>query len=91
MFFLNILAYYFLPIIYDSFIALTLALIFLFIFRIKDPNIRILFFSLPLIKPFLIIIERIDVNKIYFQYFKSTFGLRFPDPLSILKFDEVLK
>jgi len=87
MFFLNILAHYFLPIIYDSFVALILALFFLFIFRIKDPNIRILFFSLPLIKPFLIIIERIDVNKIYFQYFKNAYGLRFPDPSSILKFD----
>ena len=88
MFFLNILSNYFLPIIYDSFVVLTLSLIFLFVFRIKDPNIRILFFSLPLIKPFLIIIERIDVNKIYIQYFKGTFGFRFPDPLSILKFDQ---
>jgi len=88
MFFLNIIAHYFLPIIYDSFIALTLALIFLFIFRIKDPYIRILFFSLPLIKPFIIIVERIDVNKVYFQYFKTTYGLRLPDPLSIFKFNE---
>ncbi|MCG2788607.1 MAG: M56 family metallopeptidase [Actinomycetia bacterium] len=88
MFFLNILSNYFLPIIYNSFVALTLSLVFLFIFRIKDSNIRILFFSLPLIKPFLIIIERIDVNKIYFQYFKTTYGLRFPDPSGILKFDQ---
>lgn len=88
MFFLNILAHYFLPIIYDSFVVLTLALIFLFIFRIKDPNIRILFFCLPLIKPFIIIIERIDVNKIYFQYYKSALGLRLPDPSSIIKFDQ---
>ena len=88
MFFLNIVVYYFLPIIYDSFIVLTLVLIFLFIFRIRDPNIRILFFFLPLIKPFIIIIERIDVNKIYFQYFKNAYGLRFPDPLNILKFNE---
>lgn len=91
MFFLNIVACYFLPIIYDSFIALILVLVFLFIFRIKDPYIRILFFSLPLVKPFIIIIERIDVNKIYFQYFKGTLGLRFPDPSSILKFNENLK
>lgn len=88
MFFLNIIVHYFLPIIYDSFVALTLALIFLFIFRIKDPNIRILFFFLPLVKPFLIIIEKIDVNKVYFQYFKSTLGFRFPDPSNILKFDQ---
>ena len=88
MFFLDIVAHYILPIIYDSFVVLTLVLIFLFIFRIKDPNIRILFFSLPLIKPFLIIIERIDINKIYFQYYRSTFGFRLPDPLSIFKFNE---
>ena len=87
MFFLNIIAHYFLPIIYDSFAVLTLVLIFLFIFRIKDPNIRILFFFLPLIKPFIIIIERIDVNKIYFQYYKSAFGFRLPDPSSIIKFN----
>jgi len=91
MFFLNIIAHYFLPIIYDSFIALTLVLVFLFIFRIKDPNIRILFFFLPLIKPFIVIIERIDVNKFYFQYYKSTLGLRLPDPSNILKFDQSSK
>jgi beta-lactamase regulating signal transducer with metallopeptidase domain len=91
MFFLNIVAHYFLPIIYDSFIALILALIFLFIFRIKDPYIRILFFSLPLIKPFIIIIERIDINKMYFQYFNSASGIRFPDPPSIFKLKEGLR
>ncbi|MHB1276284.1 MAG: M56 family metallopeptidase [Candidatus Humimicrobiaceae bacterium] len=91
MFFLNIVAHYVLPIIYDSFVALTLVLIFLFIFRIKDPNIRILFFFLPLIKPFIIIIERIDVNRIYFQYYESALGLRFPDPSNILKFDQSSK
>jgi len=88
MFFLNIVAHYFLPIIYDSFIALTFALIFLSIFRIKDPNIRILFFFLPLIKPFIIITERIDVNKIYLQLSKSLLGFRFPDPSNTIKFDQ---
>lgn len=88
MFFLNVLAHYILPIIYDSFVALMLVLIFLFIFRIKDPNIRIMFFFLPLVKPFIIIIEKIDTNKIYFQYYKSAFGFRFPDPTNILKFDK---
>jgi Zn-dependent protease with chaperone function len=91
MFFLNIVAHYLLPLIYDSFVVLILVLIFLFIFRIKDPNIRILFFFLPLIKPFIIIIERIDVNKIYFQYYMGAYGLRFPDPSSILKLNENLK
>ncbi|MCL4417992.1 MAG: M56 family metallopeptidase [Actinobacteria bacterium] len=91
MFFLNIIAHYFLPIIYDSFVVLTLALIFLFILRIKDPNIRILFFTLPLIKPFIIIIERIDVNKIYLQLSKSVLGFRLPDPSNIIKFDQSTK
>jgi beta-lactamase regulating signal transducer with metallopeptidase domain len=88
MFFLNVLAHYILPIIYDSFLALVFTLFFLYIFRIKDPNIRILFFFLPLIKPFIIIIERIDVNKFVFQRANATYGLRFPDPSSILKFDQ---
>ncbi len=88
MFFLNILAHYFLPIIYDSFVVLASALIFLFIFRIKDPYIRILFFFLPLIKPFIIIIERINVNELYFQYSNATYGLRFPDTSNIFKFDQ---
>lgn len=91
MFFLNILSNYFLPIIYDSFVALTLSLIFLFIFRIRDHSIRILFFSLPLIKPFIIIIERIDVNKIYLQLSKSLLGFRFPDPSNIIKLDQSSK
>ena len=88
MFFLEILANYFLPIIYDSFVALVLALIFLTIFRIRDPSIRILFFFLPIIKPFIIILERIDVDKIYLQSYQSALGFRFPDPTSIIKFDE---
>ncbi len=88
MFFLNILIRYLIPILYDSFIALVLVLFFLFIFRIKDPNIRISFFILPLIKPFIVIAERIDINKIYFQYNKSLFGFRIPDPANFLRINE---
>jgi beta-lactamase regulating signal transducer with metallopeptidase domain len=87
MFFLNILINYILPIIYDSMVVLLMSVFFLFIFRIKDPGIRILFFSLPLIKPIFIIVEKVDVNKIFFLYFRSALGLRFPDPNSIFKFD----
>ncbi len=87
MFFWHILAGYILPIIYDSFVVLVLVLLFLFIFRIKDSNIRILFFFLPLIKPFIIIMEKVDVDKIYSISHRQIIGMRFPDPASILKYD----
>ena len=86
MFFLEILTAYIVPMIYSSFFCLVLALFFLFIFRIKDSNIRILFFFLPLVKPFIIIAEKIDES-----YFQSALTapvitlLRFPDPNNILK------
>ena len=85
MFFLSILTNYVLPIIYDSFVILVLVLLFLFIFRIKDSNIRILFFFLPLIKPFIVILERIDVEKVYNMHYLQAFGIRFPDPANIIK------
>jgi len=74
---------YILVIIYDSAISLIIVLLILFIFRIKDSNIRILFFFLPLIKPFLIIIEEIDFNKEYFKYRPGIMGFRFPTPGTI--------
>jgi len=85
MFFLEILTVYILPVIYSSFVSLIFVLLVLFILRIKDSNIRILFFFLPLIKPFIIITEKIDV---YAQYFKSKAGIggfRLPDPSNIIK------
>lgn len=82
MFFLEILTSYILPIIYDSFVSLVLVLFFLFIFRIKDSNIRILFFFLPLIKPFIVIAEKIDLNELLPQ---GAFGIRFPDPLNFIQ------
>ena len=85
MIFLEILTNYILPIIYDSFITLILVLLFLFIFRIKDSNIRILFFFLPLIKPFIVIAEKIDVNKPYLQSKSATGYFRLPDPNNIFK------
>lgn len=88
MFFLNILSNYILPIVYDSAVGLILALFVLYIFRIKDPNLRILFFLLPLLKPFLIIIEKVDINKLYFQTMNKTFGVRIPDPTGIIKFTD---
>ncbi len=86
MFFLSILTNYVLPIIYDSFVVLVLVLLFLFIFRIKDSNIRILFFFLPLVKPFIVIMEKIDVEKMYDMYYGQVSGIRFPDPINMIRF-----
>ena len=85
MFFLEIFTDYIIPMIYSSLVSLILVLLVLFIFRIKDSNIRILFFFLPLIKPFIIITEKIDISS---QYFKSNAGLggfRLADPSNIIK------
>jgi beta-lactamase regulating signal transducer with metallopeptidase domain len=60
--------------------ALVMVLFFLFIFRVKDPTIRTAFFFIPLIKPFIMIIERVDVNNLYLQNIGWIMGLRFPDP-----------
>lgn len=88
MTFLGLLTNYIIPIIYDSMVSLILVLFFLFIFRIKDSNIRILFFFLPLIKPFLVVIEKVDVHKPYFQSRIGTFGFRLPDPTNIINIVE---
>jgi beta-lactamase regulating signal transducer with metallopeptidase domain len=81
--FIGLLFNYILVIIYDSAISLLIVLLFLFIFRIKDSSIRILFFFLPLIKPFFIILEKIDVNKEYFKYRPGIMGFRVPLPGTI--------
>lgn len=84
---LTILTVYILPIIYDSFVTLVLVLFFLFVFRIKDPNIRILFLFLPLIKPFLVIAEKFEPHPDYITYRSiiSSSGLRIPDPGNIFR------
>jgi Zn-dependent protease with chaperone function len=87
MVFLDILTIYVLPIIYDSFVVLVLVLLFLFIFRIKDSNMRILFFFLPLIKPFIVILEQVDTEKLFDIYEGRFSGIRLPDPTNIFKFD----
>jgi beta-lactamase regulating signal transducer with metallopeptidase domain len=88
VFFLDVLTRYVLPIIYDSFVALVLVLLFLFIFRIKDSNIRILFFFLPLIKPFIMILENVNTKNVFFNHSPRGFaGIRFPDPTNIIKVD----
>jgi len=89
MVFLEILLNYILPIIYSSFVSLVLVLFFLFIFRIKDSNIRILFLFLPLIKPFIIISEKMD--KTHFQSDPIIGGFRLPDPNNIINMIEESK
>ena len=80
---LTILTGYILPIIYDSFATLVLVLFFLFIFRIKDSGIRILFFFLPLIKPFLVIAEKFEPHPNFIISRPFYTGLRWPDPTNI--------
>jgi len=83
MLFLEILTDYVIPVIYSSFSSLVIVLFVLFIFRIKDSNIRILFFFLPLVKPFIIIAEKMD--KTYSQPDPAIGSIRLPDPNNILK------
>ena len=82
---LTILTVYILPIIYDSFVTLVLVLFFLFIFRIKDSGIRILFFFLPLIKPFLVIAEKFEPHPNYINDRSLNSGMRIPDPGNIFR------
>lgn len=84
MIILDIILNYILVIIYDSFIALILVLFLLFLFKIKDSNIRILFFFIPLIKPFLIILEDFNLNKLYLTSRPIVLGFRLPSPNTIL-------
>ncbi len=84
----TILTVYIFPIIYDSFATLVLVLFFLFIFRIKDSGIRVLFFFLPLIKPFLIIAEKFEPHPNYINNQLINSGLRIPDPGNIFKIFE---
>jgi beta-lactamase regulating signal transducer with metallopeptidase domain len=55
----------------------------LFIFRIEDSGIRILFFFLPLIKPFLVIAEKFQPHPNYINDRLVNSGLRIPDPANI--------
>ena len=84
MFIFNFFTRYILVILYDSFISLIIVLSILFIFRIKNSNIKILFLFIPLIKPFIIIIENLIFNQEFFNYRSGTFGFRFPSPNTII-------
>jgi len=89
MVFLNILIDYIIPTIYSSFVSLVLVLFVLFIFRIKDSNIRILFLFLPLLKPFITISEKI--SKTYSQPAPIVGLVRVPDPNNIINMIEEFK
>jgi len=86
MFFLEILIDYIIPTIYSSFVSLVVVLFILFIFRIKDSNIRILFFFLPLVKPFIIIAEKMDepYHPPVSQQVSYMGAFRLPDPTNII-------
>ncbi|MGZ5551955.1 MAG: M56 family metallopeptidase, partial [Nitrososphaeraceae archaeon] len=72
-------------IIYDSFITLLIILLILAIFRIRDSNIRIMFLFLPLVKPFLIVLEDFKLNENFFISRSGVLGFRFPSPNTILE------
>lgn len=83
---LAILIDYIIPIVYNSFITLILVLAVLFIFRIKDSGIRILFFFLPLIKPFLVVAESINPHPGFSTDKVINSGIRLPDPSNLFTF-----
>ena len=85
MIILHTILSYFIIIIYDSSIALSLILLILFLFRIRDSNIRILFFFIPLIKPIFIILEEPDLNEVYLTSRPIVFGFRLISPNTILQ------
>jgi len=89
MLFLEILTDYIIPVIYSSFSSLVVVLFILFIFRIKDSNIRILFLFLPLLKPFITISEKI--SKTYSQPAPIVGLVRVPDPNNIINMIEEFK
>jgi beta-lactamase regulating signal transducer with metallopeptidase domain len=74
-----------LVIIYDSFMALLVVLLILTIFRIRDSNIRIMFLFLPLIKPFVIVLEDFKLNVNFFNNRSAVSGFRFPSPNTIFQ------
>ena len=74
-----------LVIIYDSFMTLLIVLLILAIFRIRDSNIRIMFLFLPLIKPFLIVLEDFKLNENFFSSRSGVLGFRFPSPNTIIQ------
>ncbi|MBN2073566.1 MAG: M56 family metallopeptidase [Actinobacteria bacterium] len=65
-------------------VSLVIVLMFLFVFRIKDSNMRILFFFVPLIKPFFVIAEKVDLDPANFPNREIITGIRFPDPNSMI-------
>ena len=76
---------YILVIVYDSLITLLIVLLILTIFRIRDSNVRIMFLFLPLIKPFLIVLEDFKLNVNFFIGRSGVLGFRFPSPNTILQ------
>jgi len=88
--FFDLLTDYILVIIYNSFISLAIILLIIYLFKIKDSNIRILLLFIPLIKPFLVISENFYVNKDFINENAGILGLRFLTPnMSLNRFDSL--
>jgi beta-lactamase regulating signal transducer with metallopeptidase domain len=86
-----ILLDYIIPIIYDSFITLIIVLLILFILRVRDSGIRILFFFLPLIKPFLAVAERLKPDAGAGETPQVYSGIRIPDPNNLFGWFEKIE
>jgi beta-lactamase regulating signal transducer with metallopeptidase domain len=71
--------------VYDSFMTLMIVLLILAIFRIRDSGIRIMFLFLPLVKPFLIVLEDFKLNVNFFNSRGGVLGFRFPSPNTIFQ------
>ncbi|GEM_PF-581138 len=82
----------FITIIYDSLTTFLIAFLIIFIFKIKDSNVKILFFFLPLIKPVIIISEKLQYNTDYFLNKNIVIGFRVPTPsLFIKRLEPIMK
>ncbi|MBN2072766.1 MAG: M48 family metalloprotease [Actinobacteria bacterium] len=89
---MEILTHYIIPVLYDSFVTLVLVLAIFFIFRIKDSGIRILFLFMPLIRPFIIVLEKVNIEESIYNYESfpkslGALGIRLPDPTNMVTMD----
>ncbi len=75
------------PSIFDAAVTFVLVLVLLKIFAVKNLATRFAFLFIPLLKPFIVLVE----NKAWVPHFPShffQFGLRMPDPLGLIKAPE---
>ncbi|MCG9479486.1 MAG: M56 family metallopeptidase [Actinomycetia bacterium] len=80
---MDIITRYAVPAIYASFTGLAVGLAVLTIFRIRDPNIRIFYLFLPLLRPYFILTENVYMGNSVSGTAVIWGGLRIPDPHNI--------